>query len=395
MNDQSRFGMRRVDTQESLSWSEYCANFRPGEGDAEELWEVEPNYDELVNQFGKELFGQRGPGIFRFWPLLPVENPELVISLYEGNTPLLNARHYSYRTGLNMHLKNECLNPTGSFKDRYDGLSINVARGLGYDKVVCASTGNHALSVAAYAAAAGLSCRVIVANSASEQVLATLLACGAEVQVVAPQDRFAILSEEGKSGAFPVGLFMPGPTTNPFGIEGYKTIAYEVFEQFEGVPDVVIFPCARGNGLYGAWKGFLEMKKLGLVESTPRMYGCQSTVAPSLVLAYDSALDSPAMVAPGETIADAISETVSSQQALDAIRESGGAAVGIEDDEIYEAVFQLGREGVFAEPSSAAVLAAATRLLDLGMVSPGEAVVAVVTSSGLKSSAGICERILE
>ena len=125
------------------------------------------------------------------------------------------------------------------------------------------------------------------------------------------------------------------------------------------------------------------------------MYGCQSTVAPSLVLAYDSALDSPAMVAPGETIADAISETVSSQQALDAIRESGGAAVGIEDDEIYEAVFQLGREGVFAEPSSAAVLAAATRLLDLGMVSPGEAVVAVVTSSGLKSSAGICERILE
>jgi len=269
-----------------------------------------------------------------------------------------------------------------------------VARAMGFEKVVCASTGNHALSVASYAAAAGLGCRAIVADSASRQVLATLKICGAEVLVVSPEDRFGILAEEGRAGAFPVGLFMPGPTTNPFGIEAYKTIAYEVVEQLGRVPDAVVFPCARGNGLYGAWKGFEELREFGVIKKSPRMFACQPSAAPSLVSAFESELESPATVKPQHTIADAICENLSSQQALDAIRRSHGAALGVEDDEIISAMFQLGEEGVFAEPSSAAVLAAITTLRERGTISSGDRVVAVVTSSGYKSSLPICDRIL-
>jgi len=390
--DPTRYRMRRLDTEEELSWREYCANYRSGKGDISEIWEVVYDYEQLVNQFGNAIFDQKGPGIFRFWPLLPYSKSETACSLHEGDTPLVKARHYG--SGLNLYLKNESVNPTGSFKDRYDGLSVNVALTMGFDKLVCASTGNHALSVAAYASVAGMECLSIVADSASDQVLATLRTYGAEVRVVSPQSRFAILAEEAMAGAYPVGLFMPGPTTNPFGVEGYKTIAYEVVEQLGCVPDAVIFPCARGNGLYGAWKGFRELNQLGVVESTPRMYACQPSVAASLVLAYESRQDSPAIVDPGKTIADAISEDVSSQQALDAIRQSKGAAVAVGEDEIYKAVFQLGREGVFSEPSSAIVLSGIKQLLDVGLLMPQETVVAVVTSSGFKSGTQVLERIL-
>ena len=156
---------------------------------------------------------------------------------------------------------------------------------------------------------------------------------------------------------------MPGPTTNPFGIEAYKTIAYEVVEQLGRVPDAVVFPCARGNGLYGAWKGFEELREFGVIKKSPRMFACQPSAAPSLVSAFESELESPATVKPQHTIADAICENLSSQQALDAIRRSHGAAVGVEEDEIMSAMFQLGEE-------------------------------AVVTSSGYKSSLPICDRIL-
>ena len=124
------------------------------------------------------------------------------------------------------------------------------------------------------------------------------------------------------------------------------------------------------------------------------MYACQPSVAASLVLAYESRQDSPAIVDPGKTIADAISEDVSSQQALDAIRQSKGAAVAVGEDEIYKAVFQLGREGVFSEPSSAIVLSGIKQLLDVGLLMPQETVVAVVTSSGFKSGTQVLERIL-
>jgi len=392
--DTDRLSMRRVDTGETISWAEFCAVFRPGEGEPEQLWEVDYALEELADRYGETLFGQSGEGIFRFWPLLPVGESEQRLSLQEGNTPLLATRHYGQDTGVHYFLKNECRNPTGSFKDRYDCVSINVARALGFKRVVCASTGNHALSVATYAAAAGMGCQAIVADSISEQVLATLKICGSEVRVVSPTDRFEILAEAGRSGAFPVGLFMPGPTSNPFGIEGYKTIAYEIFEQLGKVPDAVIFPCARGNGLYGTWKGFQELRTVGLLDRSPRMYACQPSAGSSLVQAFDSGWNSPGMVEPGYTIADAICETVSSQQALDAIYTSGGAAVSVGEDQIVEAMFQLGSEGVFAEPSSAAALAGASELNRRNLVGPGDHVVVVITSSGLKSNRAACERIL-
>lgn len=353
------------------------------------------DYEAIAGAYRETVVQASAPGIWRSWPLLPVLSPNEVVTLQEGATPLLPSRQFRASGGLRVYLKNECLNPTGSFKDRYDCVSVSVARSLGHRGVACASTGNHALAVAAYAAAADLACLAIVAEGASDPVLATLKVHGAEVRVVRPEDRFAILAEEADRGWFPVGLFMPGPTSNPFGVEGYKTLAYEMVAQLGRVPDAVVFPCARGNGLYGTWKGFREFEKMGFTDSSPRMFGCQPEAAASLVRAFEAGSRTAARVQPGKTIADATNEAVSSDRALEALYESGGGALALAEAEILNGVFALGREGVFAEASSAMVWAGVEKAAARGDLRPGETVVAVVTSTGLKSGPGMVRRILD
>ncbi len=393
MSLENRFYLQCTGCGGQESWDGFARACQacPNQTEPLPLWEAMYDYPTIVDAFTADVLQCPAPGIWRAWPLLPIVSPADVVSLGEGATPLIPGRSFE---DLQVFIKNESVNPTGSFKDRYDCVSVNVARSLGYGGVVCASTGNHALAVAAYAAAAGLSCLTIVADSASEQVLATLEVHGAATRVVRPEDRFDILAEEAERGLFPVGLFMPGPTSNPFGVEGYKTIAYELFEQLGKIPDAVVFPCARGNGLYGTWKGFRELSTMGFTDGRPRMYACQPLAAASLVQAFEAQSKVAAHVQLGKTIADATSESVSSNLALRALYDSGGGAVALSDDEIYDALFLLGKEGVFAEASSAMVWAGVQKLADGGLLKSGETVVAVVTSTGLKSSRALVKRIL-
>ena len=390
---EKRLYCRHVPSGERVSWSDFLDRFKPGRGAPDELWEADYDYAFIRRKFGTGLPVRDAPGIFKWWPLLPVAGPAGLVSLGEGGTPLIHCRQFERRNHPRVLVKNESVNPTGSFKDRYDCLSVNVARALGYSRVVCASTGNHALAVAAYAAAAGLDCLSIVADSISDQVRATLKVYGAATRVVPAADRFEMLAEEASSGRFPMGLFMPGATGNPFGVEAYKTIAYELLDQLGHAPDAVVFPCARGNGLYGTWKGFREAYELGLINRLPRMYACQPDSAASLVKAFEAGAHTPVHVTPGTTIADAVNESISSVQALEALYASNGGAVAIDDNAIFDAMFALGRDGVFAEASSAMARAAVERLADAGAFTRGETVVMVVTSTGFKSTREILEQI--
>ena len=385
---QERFWLESLSSGRRLTWSDYVAGYKAGElqPDPGFLWEVRYDYEAIRATFGRDAI-RRDAGGLSAWPLLPIVDPEGAISLGEGGTPLVPCRGPIADCQVAVYAKNESLNPTGSFKDRYDCVSVNVARRMGYRGVACASTGNHGLSVAAYAAAARLSCLAITSDRVSQQVLAALRIYGAEVVAVPPHARFELLAGKAEEGLFPIGLFMPGPTSNPFGVEGYKSIAFEIYDQMQGVPNAVLFPCARGNGLYGTWKGFLELRELGLADSLPRMYACQPKAAASLVLAFERGEGHPVQVQPGPSIADATCEAVSSQSALDALRTSGGGAVALEEEEVRKAVSSLGREGILAEPSSAMVWAGVEVLASRGEIAAGETAVAVVTSTGYKTSA--------
>ncbi len=388
-----RFWLRRTGSGETWAWREFVEAYRSGafQAEADLMLEVDYDYVLIGHSFGRTVFSGEAPGIFAAWPLLPLRGPHGLVSLGEGSTPLIHTPRRA--DGVHLHIKNEAQNPTGSFKDRYDGVSVNVARHMGYRSVACASTGNHALAVAAYAAAAGMSCMAIVSDRASQQVLAMLKVYRAETLVVPPADRFGELGRKAREGYFPVGLHMPGPTCNPFGVEGYKTIAYEIHRQLGKAPEAVVFPCARGNGLYGTWKGYQELKALGLTQAMPRMYACQPEAAASLVKAYETGADGPALVEPKDTVADATCEAISSRAALDAIRTSGGGAIALGEEEILDSVLALARTGIFAEPSSAMAWAGVEELIRRGEIRCGEEAVVVVTSTGLKTGRATLERI--
>ncbi|MCX5908103.1 MAG: pyridoxal-phosphate dependent enzyme [Deltaproteobacteria bacterium] len=388
-----RFRLRRTGSGETYTWREFVEAYRSGvfQAEADVMLEVDFDYGFIRQSFGRAALSCEAPGIFAAWPLLPLGGPHDLVSLGEGSTPLIRTRRRE--DGVHAYIKNEAQNPTGSFKDRYDCVSVNVARRMGYRRVACASTGNHALAVAAYAAAAGMSCVAIVSDRASPQVLATLKAYGAETLVVPPAGRFEELGRKAKEGCFPVGLHMPGPTGNPFGVEGYKTIAYEIHRQLGKAPDAVVFPCARGNGLYGTWKGCLELKTLGLADALPRMYACQPEAAASLVKAYETGADGPVLVEARDTVADATCEAISSRAALDAIRASGGGAIALGEEEIIAAMLALARTGIFAEPSSAMAWAGMEELIRRGEIRGGEEAVVVVTSTGFKTGRATLDRI--
>jgi len=325
-------------------------------------------------------------GLDRYLDLLPVIDTAGWISLGEGGTALVRSKAIGASLGLpNLWFKLEQQNPTLSFKDRFVAVTVNAARALGYRRIVTSSTGNLGVSVAAYCAAAGLECLLIVPEETPETVFAEASLHGATIAVVDKAVRFDALELAARRpGWFPVGLFMNRPVQNPFGIEGYKTFAYEAIEALGEAPDCMLFPCARGNGLYGAWKGFREAARWGWCGRRPRMVACQPAVANSLEaslrLRSPTAVELPAAA----SIAASTTETVASDKALGAIRESGGTALSASDDEIREAVRLLGREGLSVESGSALTVACLPRLRASLGIDSGATIVCVLTASGLR-----------
>jgi len=324
------------------------------------------------------------PGIWHYAPLLPPLAQE--ISLGEGGTPLVPAPELASWTGMRgeLYIKDESRNPTWSHKDRLAYLVISGALEARAQAVIASSTGNHGAAIAAYAAKAGLTCIVLAPPQCPPAVRSLLLAYGAALVIVPRKASWSIIGEGAHKGRwYPGSTFTPTPTGSPYGVEGYKTIAYEIWLQLgHRVPKVVFVPTGYGELLYGVWKGFRELRDLGLADSAPRMAACEPAVmAPLRQALMDNTAS--ASVSSQPTIAYAIAATVNGYRAVVAIQESDGFAVPVTDQEMRDAQDKLARAGLWAEASAAASLAGLRKAIDQGAEGMGT-VVCISTSSGFK-----------
>ena len=309
--------------------------------------------------------------IHRYRDRLPVTDATPVVTLGEGQTPLLPAPRISELTGLDVHLKYEGLNPTGSFKDRGMTMAVSKALEEGATVAVCASTGNTSASAAAYCGRAGIRLAVVLPEGAiARGKLAQAQICGARVIAVQGSfdDALGLVRELVERN--PIALLN---SINPYRLEGQKTAAFEVLETLDGSPDWLALPVGNGGNISAYWKGFTEM---GVA---PRMLAGQAAGAAPLLTGVP--------VRDPQTVATAIriGNPARLGQALAAVSESNGGIRAIDDDGILATYRLLAQEeGVFCEPASAASVAALLEAAADGLVEPGSTVVCVLTGHGLK-----------
>lgn len=324
--------------------------------------------------------------LWRFADFLPVEDGAAV-TLGEGMTPLVPLRRLDLGRAF---VKDETRNPTWSFKDRLATVAISIARQRGARVIGCASSGNAGAAAAAYSARAGLPCVVFTLRDTPTPMLAQIRAYGAMVIAASGKDdRWKLLAGAVRRyGWFPTSPFLDPPIgSNPYGIEGYKTLAYEIAEQLDWqAPDWCVLPVCYGDALYGVWKGFEELLELGWIEQRPRLVAAE--IAGSLEAALAQGLEMPQSAAPRKpSIAISIDADRGTYQAVQALRHSNGVAVKVADAEIEAWQNSLAtHEGLYAEASSAAPLAAIDRLRRSGVIGTDQTVVAIVTASGLKDA---------
>lgn len=314
---------------------------------------------------------------------LPAAPAPGVPTLGEGGTPLVRAPRIAARLGVGeLFFKLEGANPTGSYKDRYVAATLAAVLPFGVDRVVVSSTGNLGVSVAAYAAAAGIPCLFLAAAGLPRAALVQAQAHGALVAMTDAQRRNVLFEHAAlERGWFPVGLRMPRRVSNPFGVEGYRAIATEVVAALGRAPGAMLFPCARGNGLFGAWRGFSAMPG-----PRPRMVACQPADANSIEASLRAGVEMPLELPPSTSIAFSTRESQADPMALRAIRESGGTAASVDDEAILAAQAELARNGIFVEHSCALPLACLPGLLARGALRRDETIVCVLTASGVRWS---------
>jgi threonine synthase len=329
--------------------------------------------------------------LWRYGDVLPVDRPEAV-SLGEGGSPL----HLMARTGEALGLaalygKDETRNPTWSFKDRLACLAVSTAKAMGARTIVSSSSGNAGAATAAYAAKAGLPCVVFTFAGTSGPMLTQMRAYGATVIACENKaDRWTLMEHAVRAyGWFPVSPFF-GPVvgSNPYGIEGYKTLAYEIVEQLGWrVPDWCVLPVCYGDALIGMWRGFEDMMAFGWTDRMPRMVAAETSG--SLGAALAQGLEAPPDVRRNaETVAVSIGATRGTFQALDIVRRSRGRAFTCENDDImrWQQAVSAG-EGLYLEPSCAAGVVAVEQLVRTGELRSDDVVVTLLTASGLKDPA--------
>lgn len=325
-----------------------------------------------------------GPLTFwRYRPVLP--KVTRTVSLGEGGTPLQKAQRLAESLGVeNLYLKDETRNPTSSFKDRSAALIVSDAVSRGYDSLICATNGNHGASVSAYAARVDIQCNLIVPKAVDLGKLAQMMMYDAKIVEAGDSIEEAIARAQKLEED--MGWYQATTELNPLSIEGLKTISYELVEQ-RGVPDWVIVAMGSGATLHSIWKGFTEMEELGLIRDKPKIIGVQAAGCSPITTAYNKGLEEPEHVK-GETVASAIrvSEPIYGELALKALKESGGLAVSVSDDDMVAAGKDIAKyEGIFAEPASSAPVACLKQDAVRNLITQGDTVVCLVTSSGLKT----------
>jgi threonine synthase len=326
--------------------------------------------------------------MWRYAPVLPVTEPTSIISLGEGMTPLLPIARAGARLGSsNLLLKDEGLNPTGSFKARGLSCAVSMCHQLGVKKIAIPSAGNAASALSAYAAAAGIEAHVFMPRDVPQSNFIECKAYGAHVTLVD-----GLISDCAKivaSRKDAEGWFDISTLKEPYRIEGKKTMGYEVVEQLGWrVPDAIFYPTGGGVGLIGMWKAFDEMEQLGWIgPKRPKMIAVQAEGCAPMVRAFEQHEKRSEFWQNASTVASGlrVPKPLGDFLILDAVRKSGGAAIAVSDTELIDAGIRLAvDEGIFVAPEGAACLPALEKLLHSGLLRADDEIVIYNTGSGLK-----------
>jgi len=331
-------------------------------------------------------FAGRRRDLWRYREVLPLDGGEPV-SLGEGMTPLIELPRLGRELGFaDLHAKHEGFHPTGSFKDRGMAAAITGLRDRGVERVALPSAGNAASSAAAYAARAGLRCRVVMPRTTP---LANQLECrlfGAEVELVDGSIREAAAHLKKTAGP---EWFLLNTLREPFRLEGKKTMGYELWEALDGrLPDAIVYPAGGGTGLVGMWKAFDELAQAGHVRARPRMFAVQAEGCAPIVRAFESGAAEATPIAAPTTLAAGlrVPAAIGDRLMLRALRESRGGAIAVSDAAIVQAALRLARtEGLLVSPEAAATLAALEPLRERELLDPHSKTVVFLTASGLKN----------
>jgi threonine synthase len=349
---------------------------------------VRYDLESAAQSLTKESLRARRADLWRYREVLPVEDEKNIVSLGEGWTPLLSAPRLARRVGLSeLFIKDESQNPTQSFKARGMTTAISMALELGVKKLAVPSAGNAAGALAAYSARAGLEAHIFMPQDTPRANVIECEQTGAHVVLMK-----GLITDCGAEVARrkdAEGWFDVSTLKEPYRVEGKKTLGYELAEQLDWeLPDVIIYPTGGGTGLIGMWKAFDEMEQMGWIgEKRPRMVTVQAAGCAPIVRAFEEGkrfadeFPNAATTASGLRVPRAIGDFL----ILDALRDSGGTAISVTDEELIAATKEIGAsEGLFCAPEGAACLPALKKLIEAGDVKDGERVVLFNTGAGVK-----------
>lgn len=342
----------------------------------------------LRDSWSLDSFASAPDSMWRYAPVLPVEHESSIITLGEGMTPLLAARRTGARIGASdLLIKDEGLNPTGSFKARGLSCAVSMCVELGIRKLAAPSAGNAASALAAYAAAAGIEAHIYMPQDVPQANFIECKAYGAQVTLVSGliSDCARIIAERAPRE----GWFDLSTLKEPYRIEGKKTMGYEVAEQLGWeLPDAIFYPTGGGVGMIGMWKAFAEMEAFGWIGAKrPKMIAVQAEGCQPVVRAFEQGAERSQFWEGAATVASGlrVPKPLGDFLVLKAVRESGGTAIAVPDAELIDAGIRLAaEEGIFASPEGGACVAAAERLLRDGFLKSEDKIVIYNTGSGLK-----------
>jgi threonine synthase len=376
----------RLYPTEAIHVCEYC--FGPLEADYD--------YDAIRANVSREKIAAGPRTIWRYRDLLPV-NGDRVIDIGAGCTPLVRADNLARELGIReLYLKNDSVNPSYSFKDRPVSVASSKALELGFDTLACASTGNLACSVAAHAARAGLrACVFIPANLEQGKIIGAAIY---EPTLVAVDGNYDDVNRLCSELADQYNWAFVNINVRPYYSEGSKTLAFEVAEQLGWrAPDHIVAPIGSGSLFTKIWKGFNELKKVGLIDSSPpRMSAAQPLGCAPVYTAYANGTENVRPVRP-DTIAKsvAIGNPADGYYCLRIIQESEGGCAAASDPEIIEGIKLLARtEGIFTETAGGVTIACLKKLVEDGKIDPDEVTVAYITGNGLKTQEAVVDHLV-
>ena len=350
------------------------------------ILDIQYDYAAIRRDFSpRELEQNNDWSMWRYRPFLPVEETTTPPPLRVGWSPLYQADRLAKELGLKkLYVKDDGLNPTASLKDRASAMAVAKAKEAGARTIACSSTGNAASSLAGNAAAAGFETYIFVPSRAPKGKVAQLRIFGATV--ISVDGSYEDTFELSKAAIERWGWYNRNAAINPYLSEGKKTVTLEIMEQLHWqVPDFIALSVGDGCTIAGAWKGLKDLHAAGFIDRLPRLIAVQAEGCCPLNRAILTG--KPWEPMEENTLADSIAVGVprNPDKALNAIRESGGVAVNVSDEEILAAMRLLGRtQGVFGEPAGVTGTAGVKKALELGLISPDSTVVSIVTGNGLK-----------